>query len=233
MDNKKTALQRLLEVQKTLKAPKNQTNKFGGYKYRSCEDILEALKQPLHDNSLTIVVSDEITEIAGRVYVKATVNLYDTLSDFKISSHALAREAENKKGMDESQITGAASSYARKYALNGMFCIDDTKDADSINDHGKSHNGTNKYSNNKKESVNNEREIEKYRDPLAYAYKKGALTSEESDYMKKIGPKKDLEEYKKAHSTILKRIFEELPDEKKGPGAEAVAKEDLRSLIDM
>lgn len=117
----------LSKIQKELKAPKGQMNTFGKYKYRSCEDILEAVKPLLGEAVLTI--SDEIILIGERHYVKATATLtQDTAS---ISVSAFAREALVKKGMDESQITGAASSYARKYALNGLFCIDDTKDADT------------------------------------------------------------------------------------------------------
>lgn len=125
--------QKLAVIQQKLKAPKGQVNKFGGYRYRSCEDILEAVKPLLGDCVLTI--SDDIREIGGRVYVEATARLGDSVGGYGIEVKALAREPESKKGMDESQITGAASSYARKYALNGLFCIDDTKDADATNDH--------------------------------------------------------------------------------------------------
>ncbi len=122
-------MKKLNEIQQNLKAPKNQTNNFGKYKYRSCEDILEAVK-PLLKNA-TLVVSDEVVQIGDRYYVKATATLKD--GEDKVSNTAYAREAENKKGMDESQITGACSSYARKYALNGLFLIDDdTKDADTM-----------------------------------------------------------------------------------------------------
>lgn len=123
-------MSKLAEIQQALKAPKNQKNSFGGYNYRSCEDILEAVKPLLGQETLTL--SDDIVEVGGRVYVKATANCCG------VSVTAFAREAENKKGMDDAQITGSASSYARKYALNGLFCIDDTKDADHTNDHGKS-----------------------------------------------------------------------------------------------
>lgn len=119
----------LQEIQQKLKAPKGQRNNFGGYNYRSCEDIVEALKPILADYAAAIILSDEIVEIGGRVYVKATATL-KTEKD-SVSVTAYAREPEVKKGMDESQITGAASSYARKYALNGLFGIDDTKDADA------------------------------------------------------------------------------------------------------
>lgn len=120
----------LQQIQQELKAPKGQFNKFGGYHYRSCEDIVEALKPILAKHGAAVVLSDDIVEIGGRVYVKATATL-KTEKD-SISATAYAREPAVKKGMDDSQITGAASSYARKYALNGLFGIDDTKDADSM-----------------------------------------------------------------------------------------------------
>jgi len=121
----------LAEIQQALKAPKGQTNAFGKYKYRSCEDILESLKPLL--GSFSLIVSDEIVLIGERYYIKATA----TLSDGKVTHQAFgyARESLDKKGMDVAQITGATSSYARKYALNGLFAIDDTKDADATNDH--------------------------------------------------------------------------------------------------
>lgn len=121
--------EKLIAVQSELKAPKGNFNKFGGYKYRSCEDILEAVKPLLAQNSLLLTIKDTIEEIGGRVYVRATATISD--GDSAISVDAYAREAEVKKGMDDSQITGTASSYARKYCLNGLFLIDDTKDADT------------------------------------------------------------------------------------------------------
>jgi len=128
--------QKLQGIQSSLKAPKGQTNKFGGYKYRSCEDILTAVKPLLAEWGCSLVIQDDIVEVGGRVYVKATASLADNDSEMAISSSAFAREAETKKGMDDAQITGSASSYARKYALNGLFAIDDTKDPDATNDHG-------------------------------------------------------------------------------------------------
>lgn len=124
-------MQTLNRIQKELKAPKGQVNKFGGYRYRSCEDILEAVKPLL--GSAVLTLSDDIIGEGGRVYVRATATLRDGNESTTVT--AFAREADTKKGMDESQITGAASSYARKYALNGLFAIDDTKDADATNDH--------------------------------------------------------------------------------------------------
>ena len=129
--------QKLQGIQSSLKAPKGQTNKFGGYKYRSCEDILTAVKPLLAEWGCSIVIQDDIVEVGGRVYVKATVSLADNDTELAVSATAFAREAEVKKGMDDAQITGSASSYARKYAFNGLFAIDDTKDADATNDHGK------------------------------------------------------------------------------------------------
>ena len=128
--------QKLQGIQSSLKAPKGQTNKFGGYKYRSCEDILTAVKPLLAEWGCSLVIQDDIVEVGGRVYVKAVASLADNDSEMAISASALAREAETKKGMDEAQITGSASSYARKYALNGLFAIDDTRDPDATNDHG-------------------------------------------------------------------------------------------------
>ena len=125
-------MKELIQIQKTLKAPKGQFNKFGNYKYRSCEDILEALKPLLYENKCTLIINDDIVSVGSRVYVKATVILKNETGE-EISTTAFAREEETKKGMDSSQITGSTSSYARKYALNGMFCIDDTKDSDTTN----------------------------------------------------------------------------------------------------
>lgn len=127
---------KLLNVQSELKAPKSQYNSFGKYKYRSCEDILEALKPILNKNKATVIISDDILFVEGRYYIKATVKFIDTENGETVENSALAREDEIKKGMDSSQITGSVSSYARKYALNGMFAIDDTKDSDSTNTHG-------------------------------------------------------------------------------------------------
>jgi len=127
-------MKNLIKIQKELNCPKNQFNKFGGYSYRNQEDILEAVK-PLLGNAM-LLVSDEIVEIGGRVYVKATATFMD--EGLSVSTTAFAREPESQKGMNESQITGSASSYARKYALNGLFLIDDVKDADATNTHDKS-----------------------------------------------------------------------------------------------
>lgn len=155
-------MKRLIEIQNELKAPKSQRNSFGGYNYRSCEDILEAVKPLLKKQGLSLVISDDVIAVDGgyditevskdlktnketskhiiaqnRVYIKATATLYDSEGKMIAQTSALAREEETKKGMDASQLTGSTSSYARKYALNGLFAIDDTKDADAINTHDK------------------------------------------------------------------------------------------------
>lgn len=127
---------KLANVQSALKAPKGQYNSFGKYKYRSCEDIVESVKPLLKANGLLLTLTDEIVNIADRFYVKATATIIDTDKGESVSVSAFAREEETKKGMDGSQVTGASSSYARKYALNGIFAIDDTKDSDSTNTHG-------------------------------------------------------------------------------------------------
>ncbi len=128
-------VQKLSKIQQNLKAPKGQMNNFGKYKYRSAEDILEAVKPLVNKEGLILTLSDEIQLIGDRIYVKATARLTD--GEQEVVTVAFAREEASKKGMDASQVTGAASSYARKYALNGLFCIDDTKDSDATNDHGK------------------------------------------------------------------------------------------------
>lgn len=125
----------LQNIQKNLIAPKGQYNDFGRYKYRSCEDVLEALKPLLSAYSCSLMINDEIVLIGDRYYVKATATLLRSGSQDTISVSAFAREPKDRKGMDESQITGATSSYARKYALNGLFAIDDNKDPDSTNEH--------------------------------------------------------------------------------------------------
>lgn len=129
--------EKLTEVQNELKAPKSKYNSFGKYNYRSCEDILEAVKPILKAKRLAMTVKDDVFNIGDRFYIMATVTVYDCESDEKVTTTAYAREDADKKGMDGSQITGSSSSYARKYALNGMFAIDDTKDADGWNTHDK------------------------------------------------------------------------------------------------
>lgn len=129
MENKKTLNEKLVLIQSELKASKDKYNSFGKYKYRSCEGILEAAKPILNKYGVSLIISDDVILIGNRYYIKATATL--RCGDEAVSNTAWAREEETKRGMDASQVTGATSSYARKYALNGLFCIDDTKDADT------------------------------------------------------------------------------------------------------
>jgi len=131
--------EKLLAIQIALKAPKGNRNTFGNYNYRSCEDILEAVKPILNEQNCTLIISDELVNIGERYYIKASVILrHQSKTDVsEVGVHGYAREAENQKGFDQMQLTGSTSSYARKYALNGLFLIDDTKDSDFTNTHGK------------------------------------------------------------------------------------------------
>lgn len=126
-------MKELIAIQSELKAPKSQFNKFGGYKYRKAEDILEAVKPLLAKQKCTLIITDDVVLIGNRIYVKATATIKNEKGECE-ATNGLAREEESKKGMDGSQITGAASSYARKYALNGLFAIDDNADSDTTND---------------------------------------------------------------------------------------------------
>lgn len=131
MEEKISIFSKLLSIQNELKAPKNQYNKFGKYNYRSCEDILEAIKPLCLKYGAVLLVDDYVEQVGERFYIKAKASLIDIETEQEIYACAYARESENKKGMDSAQVTGATSSYARKYALNGLFCIDDTKDVDT------------------------------------------------------------------------------------------------------
>lgn len=142
--------ERLAAVQRNLKAPKNQYNSFGKYKYRSCEDIIEAAKPLCIENGLVLTLGDEVTQVGDRFYIRATATVTDMRTGKQFSQSASAREEESKKGMDGSQITGTASTYARKYALNGLFAIDDTKDADTDE-------VTQQWGNNGKNGANSEK----------------------------------------------------------------------------
>ena len=128
-------IKKVSRIQSELKAPKNQFNRFGNYAYRNAEDILESVKPLLSRDGLVLTISDDIVQVGDRYYVKATATLTDGTNI--LTNSALARESESEKGMQSSQLTGSTSSYARKYALNGLLCIDDTKDADGLNKHGK------------------------------------------------------------------------------------------------
>lgn len=171
-EKKITIYGKLLAIQSELNAPKNQKNTFGGYNYRSCEDILEAVKPLLKKHNVTLILSDSMKETNNRVYVEATARLIDIDTQEFVFNTAYAREEETKKGMDGSQVTGASSSYARKYALNGLFCIDDNKDSDKTN----------------------VEEEETHASEQAYVLKKGiqkdagTITQEQKDQLKKLIP---------------------------------------------
>ena len=155
MAKKYSLNEKLIEVQRSLEAPKDSYNKFGKYNYRSAEDIIEALKPILAELELLMTINDEIVKVDDRYYVKATVSVTD--GNDQISVSAFAREQSNKKGMDQAQITGAASSYARKYALGGMFAIDDSKQdpdsKDNRSNKSKKKNNNNKRKSNKLDAI--------------------------------------------------------------------------------
>ncbi|MBQ2008565.1 MAG: ERF family protein [Alistipes sp.] len=131
-------MKELINIQSFLKAPKDKRNTFGGYNYRSCESVLEAVKPLLKAEACTLTINDDIVQVGERYYIKATATLRNSSGE-SVSATALAREEETKKGMDGAQVTGAASSYARKYALNGLFAIDDTKDPDTDEHYKRTH----------------------------------------------------------------------------------------------
>lgn len=131
-------MKELINIQSFLKAPKDKRNTFGGYNYRSCESILEAVKPLLKSENCTLIINDDIVQVGDRYYIKATATLRNSAGE-SASASAFAREEESKKGMDGAQVTGSASSYARKYALNGLFAIDDTKDPDTDEHYKRTH----------------------------------------------------------------------------------------------
>lgn len=164
--------QKLLSIQTELKAPKSQYNSFGKYYYRNCEDIQESVKPLLKLHNATLIVSDCIVEVGGRIYVQATATFIDCETGESVSNTSYAREEETKKGMDSSQITGSTSSYARKYALNGLFCIDDSKDADGESKEEKKPN--------KQELIKQfEEEIKRTKKPLSWFLKNANVTKVE------------------------------------------------------
>lgn len=184
-------MKELFNIQQELKAPKDQKNDFGGYKYRSCESILEAVKPLLKNNNCILTINDELVQVGDRYYIKATATLTELKDGKSISNSAYAREEETKKGMDASQITGATSSYARKYALNGLFAIDDNKDAD-----------TNEY---QKQTANEEPKKKKtYREQLGDYCSKNKIDKNVLATKYGITAETTDEEYK----TILEKIKE-------------------------
>ena len=180
--------EKLLQIQSKLKVPKGQYNEFGKYKYRSCEDILEALKPLLAEVKAVITLDDEIVQVGERIYIKATASFIDIEDKQTITTTAYAREEETKKGMDGSQITGASSSYARKYALNGLFAIDDNKDSDATNNQGDSTDKPN--TSNKSNAELSEAQIKRL---FAIAYSAG-INKEKVEKQIKGSFKKDVKD---------------------------------------
>ena len=186
---------KLLKIQSELKAPKNQRNNFGGYNYRSAEDILEAVKPLLKENNCQLTLSDEIVAVGDRIYVKAIATFTD--GENEITATAFAREAETKKGMDESQITGTASSYARKYCLNGLLLIDDTKDAD-----------TNEYQKTAKAEPQQKKGLD-FND-----IRKVCLRLSHADLVKKFAEIKGSKKYSDKQKDAICKIIQEVMDGK-------------------
>ena len=195
---------KMIEVQSELKAPKNQRNNFGNYNYRSCEDIIEAVKPILAEKELLLTISDELVEVGERNYIKAVVTVSD--GDDKITVTGFAREAVNKKGMDEMQLTGATSSYARKYALNGMFAIDDTKDADTDSFQKRKSKNDNQSSSSSKSKTPTKKQLAGLKDWLDDEKGKSVIV----EYLKKrkINNLTKLT-YKQAEN-LLKKVSEEV-----------------------
>ena len=214
-------MQKLLNIQKELKAPKSQYNSFGKYNYRNCEDILEAVKPLCAREGACLTISDDVVQIGERYYIRATTTLYDSETG-EVINHvtAYAREEAEKKGMDGSQVTGAASSYARKYALNGLFNIDDTKDADSEakgEQSAKSSDSGAKVTSASKQTSGAQKSAQSYEEQLKAAmeteitikgtkYKLGEMSQEQLLYVKNNAK---VEKFQEAAAMILNHRFKE------------------------
>lgn len=182
-----TIYEKLAKIQSTLKAPKGQYSAYGKFYYRSCEDILEAVKPLLAEAKATLTIGDELILVGNRYYVKSTVRFIDLETDAQIMNTAYAREDDTKKGMDGSQVTGASSTYARKYALNGLFCIDDTKDADATNGMPDQENGQDRKNKNAKPVKLTEAQK---RELAELAYRKGKVVN-----LEKVTSYEDMKNY--------------------------------------
>ena len=176
-------MKELTEIQNKLKAPKSQYNSFGNYKYRNQEDILEAVKPLLHEQGCCLTLSDDIIQVGSRIYVKATAMLRNGQGE-TVTVTAFAREDEVKKGMDGSQVTGAASSYARKFALGGLFCIDDTKDSDTTNTGGDDATADNRW------MAFQEIDAAKDTAELKLIYNKYEMLQGDKSFMERLGARK-------------------------------------------
>lgn len=203
--------EKLSAIQTELKAPKNLTNKFGGYNYRNAEGICEAVKPYLKKYNVALKLDDTVFVIGSRFYIEATATLLDNESDDTIDAKAFAREAETKKGMDDSQLTGATSSYARKYALNGLFLLDDTKDADS-----EEYKTTAEKKSKAEVKVTEENVNEKITDEEVKILKSEAIrTGTTSDFIKKQFKVKDIKDLTNAQYHVAMNKLLSLPDQKK------------------
>lgn len=197
--------EKLMNIQSELKAPKSQRNDFGKYNYRSCEDILEAVKPLALKYKAIVTVTDELQQIGDRYYILAIATIYDVESDKSMQATAYAREPETKKGQDLSQITGSTSSYARKYALNGLFSIDDTKDSDATNTHSKQ--GVEPVKGKRLDQTSNDLITEKQR-KLLFARSKEKQLSEEA--VKLLLGNYGYESSKNIKRTDFNKILEDL-----------------------
>ncbi len=206
--------EKLMNIQAELKAPKNQYNAFGKYHYRSCEDILESLKPVLIKHQAAVTISDEIVLIGDRYYVKATATLIDIEKGDKVEVSAYAREDETKKGMDLSQLTGSTSSYARKYALNGLFAIDDTKDSDATNKHDTEQVSRPKADEDKQAIVDNSLATDRQIKAI-YAIAKNKGYTEESlkNYTKSIYNKDSIKELTRQEASDVIQMLNEMAKE--------------------
>jgi len=204
MENKPLSInEKLSSVQASIKAPKDKYNDFGKYKYRNAESILEAVKPYLTSLGLYMTINDSIEQIGDRYYIKATVKITDCETSESIEVSAYAREAEKKSGMDDSQITGSTSSYARKYALNGLFLLDDTKDAD-----------TNEFHKQVQQGEKNEAEkIKEITEELKGLYSK--TTGKNFDKWVKDCGGISMENYPKMKTTLIKQINDKAEKESK------------------
>lgn len=206
--------EKLMNIQNELKAPKSQYNEFGKYHYRSCEDILESLKPVLAKHKAAVTISDEIILIGDRYYVKATAALIDIEKGDKVEVSAYAREDEQKKGMDLSQLTGSTSSYARKYALNGLFAIDDTKDSDATNKHNTEQIDKPKVDKGKQAMVDNSLASDKQ---LNYIYKlakqKNYSPESMASYIKEVYGKDSSKALTKKEASELIEMLNEMAKE--------------------
>lgn len=204
MEKELSFFEKINFIQSELKAPKNQFNSFGNYSYRSCEDILEAVKPLMIKVGLVLTIEDDVILVGDRFYIKATATIGD--GENTISNSAMAREADQKRGMDSAQVTGATSSYARKYALNGLFCIDDTKDADS-NEHKQQQDKYKDKQSNQPSDYKAKHEAIKTISEIAGKKTSGKSLQEKAEFMHRYMGVTNFDELKKFDLTQLNKII--------------------------